>query len=1144
MVHSDFVHLHLHTDYSLLDGACQIDKTLELAKGYKMPALAITDHGNMFGAIEFYKKAQKAGIKPIVGSEVYVASGDRRERKAAEGIPSGSFHLILLARDNDGYHNLMRLSTAGYMEGFYYHPRIDKDILTRHSKGLIGLSSCLKGEIAHYVLAGDLQRAKKAAQFYQDLLGEEGFYLELMDLGLEESRQVNSTLVQMGKEMGIPLVATNDCHYLRREDAEAHDILLCLQTGKDREDPKRLRFRTNQIYFRSPQEMKELFRDHPEAIRNTIEIAERCNLQLKLDPTKVHLPHYPLPEGYESSEEYLKYLVSRGLEQRYSKVTPAIEERVKYELETIEHMGFSGYFLIIKDIVDRAKAEGIPVGPGRGSDAGSLAAYALGITGVDPLKYDLIFERFLNPERVSMPDFDIDFGDTRRDGVIEYTIKKYGKDSVSQIITFGTLAARAAIRDVGRVLKIPYSDVDRIAKLIPFGSTIEEAIDSVVELKALIESDERYGKLIEVSRKLEGLARHASTHAAGLVIAPGTLTDYVPLFRSPEGAVSTQYAMESLEDLGLLKVDFLGLRTLTVIQETVEMLKEREVLVEVERIPLTDKKTFELLSEAETVGVFQLESSGMRDILKKLRPTVFEDLIAVLSLFRPGPLGGLDRDEFIGRRHGKRRISYDHPKLESILKDTYGIILYQDQVMKIASAIAGFSLGEADILRRAMGKKKLGVMDEKRIAFVEGAKKRGVSEESAQKIFDLMVPFAGYGFNKSHSTAYALISYWTAYLKANHPVEFMAASLTSEMGDSDKVNVLAREVKRMGIEILPPNVNESDFSFRPHDRTIRFGLGAVKNVGRGAVEEILRARTDGAFSSLFDLTRRIDLRVVNKRVIESLIKAGAFDSVDSRRATLSTSVERAFEKGVAARKERERQQVSLFGPMSKEDLDEHYLVVEDWALEELLSNEKEALGFYFSGHPLDRFRGEVKASVTCETGELKELPEGSRVTLGGIIVSKREIKDRKGRNMGFFTLEDFQGTVEVVVFPELFLDKRSKIKRESAILVSGRASEKRGKGEAKLIAEKISSLPLAKQEMVTRVELEVTDSEEPLLLSLKDLLLSSPGDCEVVFHVAGEAGSKVGIRSKSIRVTPTEELIRGIRELVGEGRVRLVRHAL
>lgn len=1134
VVHSDFVHLHLHTDYSLLDGACQIDKTLELAKTYKMPALAITDHGNMFGAIEFYKKAQKAGIKPIVGSEAYIAIADRRERRAAEGIPSASFHLILLVRDEDGYRNLMKLATIGYMEGFYYHPRIDKEILSKHSRGLIGLSSCLRGEIPHQILLGDLEKAKKAARFYLDLFGKEGFYLELMDVGLEENRKVNSALVEIGRELGIGIVATNDCHYLRREDTEAHDILLCLQTGKDRDDPNRLRFRTDQLYFRSPEEMKELFKNYPEAIRNTIEIAERCNLSLELDPTKVHLPNYTLPEGYESAEEYLEYLVSKGLGQRYSKVTPAIEERVRYELDTIEKMRFSGYFLIIKDIVDTARVQGIPVGPGRGSDAGSLVAYALGITGVDPLKYDLIFERFLNPERISMPDFDIDFGDTKRDRVIEYTIKKYGKDSVAQIITFGTMAARAAIRDVGRVLRIPYSDVDRIAKLIPFGSTIEDAINSVEELRLLVESDDRYEKLIEVAKRLEGLARHASTHAAGLVIGPGALTDYVPLFKSSEGVVSTQYAMESLEDLGLLKVDFLGLRTLTAIENTIQMLRNRDVEVVAERIPLKDKKTFELLSKAETVGVFQLESSGMRDILKKLRPAAFEDLIAVLSLFRPGPLGGLNRDEFIQRRHGKKRITYEHPKLEPILKETYGIILYQDQVMKIASAIAGFSLGEADILRRAMGKKKLGVMDEKRRTFVEGAKKREVDETSAEKIFDLMVPFAGYGFNKSHSTAYALISYWTAYLKANYPIEFIAASLTSEMGDSDRVSPLIGEAKRMGIEILPPDVNKSDYSFRPEDGGIQFGLGAIKNVGRTAVEEILRAREE-PFDGLFDLSRKVDLRVVNKRVVESLIRAGAFDSTDPRRATLLASVERAFDKGSPTRKE--RNQTSFFEGLS-EDVGEQYLVMEDWGRDELLSNEKEVLGFYLSGHPLERFRDELKGFSVLPTSELERLPEGERVTLGGILISKKEIRDKRGRDMGFFTLEDFDGTAEVVVFQDLFFKKKDEMRQGFPILVEGEVS-KRGRGGANLVAKQIS--PLSKTGLpAPKMELELKDSEEPLLVSLRDLLLSSPGDCEVVLYLQGEGGSRVKLRSRSIKVSPTEELLKGVRELIGEEGVRLV----
>ena len=1188
--HSDYVHLHVHTDYSLLDGANKIGDLVKAARKFRMPALAITDHGNLFGAIEFYEKAIKGGIKPILGSEVYVAIGSRKERGSSSGSDLqtatanrnwggargvGYHHLTLLVRNDLGYQNLMHLSTIGYLEGFYYKPRIDKEVLEKHSEGLLALSGCLQSEISQALLAGDGKKAREAAGFYGDLFGRGNFYLELMRIGLEENLKVNEGLLKISKELDLPLVATNDCHYLQREDAKAHDILLCLQTGKDLEDKNRLRFNTQELYFKSPEEMKSLFHDLPEAILSTREIAEVCNLELNLvgaqGRSPLCLPHYPLPEGYEKPEEYFEELARKGIARRYGKVTPAVEERLDFELKTIEKVGYAEYFLIIKDLVDTARSRGIPVGPGRGSAVGSLALYALGITDIDPLEYGLLFERFLNPARISPPDVDIDFGDERRDEIIEYTIEKYGKDAVSQIITFGTMMARAVIRDVGRVLKIPYGEVDRIAKLIPFGPnvTLEGAVTQSQELKELIHKEEKTRELFEIAKRLEGLSRHASTHAAGVVIAPGRLADYCPLFKGTHEEISTQYSMKSIEAIGLLKMDLLGLKTLTVIDNTINMLKEKGVRVDLSRIPKDDPKTFELISRGETLGVFQLESAGMREILKRLEPRSMEDLIAVLSLYRPGPLKGLNVSEFIERRHGRKPIQYDHPVLEPILKETYGVILYQEQVIEIASRVAGYILGHGDILRRAMGKKEPEVMEEERKNFVEGAKKNGFSEKLAHHIFDQMLPFAGYGFNKSHSAGYAMVSYETAYLKAHHPLEFMAASLTSEMDSSDRISLLLSECKRMRIDVRKPDINESFYEFRVLPKnsergnaigSFSFGLGAVKNTGRGTIESILSEREkNGPYESLYDFAMRV-LQFhggVNRRAVESLIEAGAFDSISKSRRESFSSLTKAYEKGTkTGRVEVERKkQMTLFGGLVvepekgvTEEVETGLKPVstkeEEWEISEKLNREKKSLGFYLSGHPLEPFREVFQGTSIVATHQLDKVESRNSVTIGGMVTRKKQIRDRKGREMAFITIEDFEGEAEAVVFADLYEESKALLRKEVPILVKGR----KGEEEKKVIAEEIHPLekvkrgaevPSANSERRVGkiVEIFLHPEHEPLLLPVKDLLLRYPGAIPVEVHLLLKEGKKV--LHPKMRVSPLDSFLKELGGLIGKENIRI-----
>jgi DNA polymerase-3 subunit alpha len=1126
-----------------------------------MPALAITDHGNMFGVIEFYKKCMAGGIKPIIGCEVYVAPQGLRKKEPIKGLPDAGYHLILLVKDMSGYKNLMKLSTIGYLEGFYHKPRIDKEVLKKYSQGLFALSSCLHGEIPTLLLADNYKKAKDLVEEYKSTFGEGNFFLEIQNHQIEEEKKAIRLLSKLAEETQVDLVATNDCHYLKKEHALAHDALLCIQTGKKVTDTDRLKFANDNMYFKSPEEMKKLFEDFPQAIENTIRIAEQCNLDLEFG--KTHLPDFPPPPGFDDLDSYLELLSLKGLAQRYSKVTPGLEERLKYELKVIKQMGFAGYFLIVKDFIDYAKNRGIRVGPGRGSVGGSLVAYALGITNLDPIKYGLLFERFLNPERISLPDIDIDFSDKERDKIIRYVINKYGKDNVAQIITFGTMAARAVVRDVGRALDISYSEVDRIAKLIPWlpDMTLKTAIEREPELRNLVASDPRIEKLMSYSEVLEGLCRHASTHAAGVVIAPEALTEYVPLYKGTKEEITTQYDMKGIEDIGLLKMDFLGLRTLTVIDETLKMLREDQNLVlDIDVIPLDDKKIYQLFSNGETVGIFQFESSGMRDYLCKLKPESLEELTAMNALYRPGPLDSYMIDEYIQRKRGQKRIVYEHPLLEPILKETYGVIVYQEQVLKIASELGGYSLGKADILRKAMGKKKAELMIQQREEFKKGAKAKGIKEEVADKIFDLMATFGRYGFNKAHSAGYAYIAYQTAYLKAHYALQFMAATMSSEIGNTNRIVTLIEECRRMGIEVLPPDTNESLGSFKVVETKIRFGLEAVKNVGHGAIEAIVCARERvGKFTSLFQFCEEVDLSALNKRVIESLIQAGAFDSVSKHRAQLMASSDMAMNYGQGVQEDKKRGQTSLFdtgstsslqvGTRSKTSPTPKMFEVPEWAISEILSKEKEMLGFYVSGHPLTKYEEELKTFATRTTQTLEEAKDGEEVYIGGVITHVKTNIDRKKKQMAFATLEDFVGSVEVVVFSDCFEENRRIVRSESMVLVKGRASTKEGE-KAKVVASEVISLSKVYQKMNTmlHVLLLTSGASEDILNELKQILSSHPGKSPVILHVrTDQAGGEIGepkelkMRLKNISVEVSKELLEKLKCLCGEKNVYLNR---
>ncbi len=1143
MKHADFVHLHVHTQYSLLDGAIKLDDLMAQAEEFKLPALAITDHGNMFGVIAFYKKCMASGIKPIIGCEMYVAPLDRRKKEPVKGLPDSGYHLLLLVKNHAGYKNLMKLSSIGYLEGFYHKPRIDKEALREHNEGLFGLSSCLHGEIPSLLLEGKYQKAKEVTEEYKSILGEGNFFFEIQNHQIDEEKKVLPLLVKLAGEMKVGLVATNDCHYLKKEHALAHDALLCIQTGKKLTDTDRMKFANDQLYFKSPEEMKALFADYPSAIENTLRIAEQCNLDLEFG--KTHLPEFPLPPGYDNLDSYLDFLSRKGLAQRYSKVTPGLEERLEYELKVIRQMGFAGYFLIVKDFIDYARNKGIRVGPGRGSVGGSLVAFCLGITNMDPIKYGLLFERFLNPERISLPDIDIDFSDRERDKIIHYVINKYGENNVSQIITFGTMAARAVIRDVGRVLDLTYSDVDRIAKMIPWlpDMNLKTAIEQSSELRTMIKSDPRLEKLFSYSEILEGLCRHASTHAAGVVIAPKALTEYVPLYRGSKGETTTQYDMQGIEEIGLLKMDFLGLRTLTVIDDTLQTLREdQNIVLDIDSVPLDDKKTYQLFANGETVGIFQFESSGMRDYLSKLGPESLEELIAMNALYRPGPLDSKMTDEYIDRKRGLKPIAFEHPLLEPILKSTHGVIVYQEQVLKIASDLGGYSLGKADILRKAMGKKKAELMVQQRDEFKKGAKANGIKSEVADKIFDLMATFGRYGFNKAHSAGYAYLAYQTAYLKVHYPVQFMAATMTSEIGNTDRIVTLIDECKRMGTEVLPPDVNHSVGKFKVVGEKIRFGLEAVKNVGRGAIEAIVEARERvGKFKTLFEFCSEVDLGSANKRMIESLIQAGAFDSVSKHRSQLMASLDLAMSYGQTLQEDRKSGQTSLFDvdgetktlPVPK------MFEVPEWPISEILSKEKEMLGFYVSGHPLTKYQEELNTFVTRNTQSLEEARDGEEVYIGGVITHVKTNIDRKKKQMAFITLEDFVGTVETVVFSDCYEKNRRIIRSDSMVLVKGRASTKEGE-KPKIVASDILSLSKAYSELKPPLHLLLFStgaSQDNIVSELKDILSKHPGNSTVILHVrADEQELKMKLNNP---VDISKELLHKLKNLVGEKNVYL-----
>ncbi len=1145
-MNSDFVHLHVHSQYSLLDSVCPIEGLVERAIEFDMPAMAITDNGNMFGVIQFYDACAKAGIKPIIGSEVYVAPESRFER-STHGLQGASYPLVLLCENETGYRNLIQLVSIGYLEGFYYRPRVDKEMLAQYSKGLIALSGGLRAEIPHLLNIGQAEKAHKSLQQYLDIFGKDNFYLEIIHSGLKEQERVDEEIVKLAREKHVALVAANDVRYLKKEFAKAHEIIHCIQTQNTLDDPNRVRFQSDEFYFKSAGEMKERFKDTPDAIQNTLKIAERCNL--KLDFTKTHVPQFVPPKG-KTQVEYLEELTREGIKQRYTPVTEIIQKRARHELDVIQKSGFTSYFLIVWDFVHFAKQKGIPVGPGRGSAAGSVVSYALGITDIDPLRYDLLFERFLNPERVSMPDIDIDFCYENRDEVIKYVTEKYSKDNVAQIITFGTMMAKAVIRDVGRVMAMPYAEVDKIAKLIPteLDITIDAALQREPELKSLYKTNPQVTQLIDTSRILEGMTRHASTHAAGVVISERPLREHVPLFKTGDGQISTMFSMESLEKIGLLKMDFLGLRTLTVIDDTLKIIKRiQKKEVDWREIPLDDPKTFDYLSRAQSIGVFQLESSGMRDILKKLRPDKFEDLIAILALYRPGPIGSGMVDEFIKRKHGQIPIVYDHPLLESILKDTYGIIVFQEQIMKIANVLAGFSLAKADSLRRAISKKKEDVMQAARTDFVEGAVKNKIDKRIADKVFNFIAHFAGYGFNKSHSAAYAMISYRTAYLKANFPVEFMTALLSSEKDNTDKVVQYIDEAKRMSLKILPPDVNESfpQFTVVAAD-TIRFGLSAVKNVGQTAIDAIIQGRIKrNRFKSFFDFTENVDLRVANRKVLESLIKCGAFDTMGLFRSQLFAILDQALSMAGEIQKDRQSGQISFFDSFETDQTFQKNVKnipnIPEWPEHELLTNEKEMLGFYVTGHPLDRYQKELKSYSTVSTATLAARRDGEEVVIGGL-VSKLKLTQTKKNNekMAIVTLEDLEGTSDLLVFPKAYKDYGPILAKDVILFFKGNLDKR--EQEPKILVNEITPVHEVHKRFTRSVHVRLLSDgvEENTLKGLQEILSQYPGNIPVYLEFVGKNNDRSQLLvDRSLFVKPSEELVASLQKALGNEAVSL-----
>jgi DNA polymerase-3 subunit alpha len=1094
-----FVHLHLHTEYSLLDGAIRIPDLMKKVAENGMPAVAMTDHGNMFGAIEFYQAAQKAGVKPIIGCEVYVAPGSMID-KSASSARDAAFHFTLLAKDFVGYSNLVKLVSAAHLEGFHYKPRIDKELIAKHSAGLIGMSACLKGEINVAIQAGDLKKAQKSAGEFVDIFGRENFYLELHDHGLETQRLCNRALLEISKNLTIPVVAANDVHFLEKSHHEAHDVMICIGTGAMVHDERRMHYPT-EVYFKSAEEMWAVFSEVPVALTNTLRVAEQCDLKLDFGVSKY--PAYQPPEG-TTRELYLRELCYEGLRDRYgerAETDSELRQRLDYELSVLQKAGFTSYFLIVWDFIHYAKQNGIPVGPGRGSAAGSLAAYALGITDLDPLRFGLIFERFLNPERVSPPDIDVDFCQNRRGEVIEYVRAKYGPRAVSQIITFGTLGAKSVVRDVGRVIGLSYSDADRLAKMIPneLGITLKSALEKNPELKQAVETEESTRQLWNYATVLEGLTRNTGIHAAGVVIGDRPLDDYIPLCRGNDNEVVTQYAMGPLTDLGMLKMDFLGLKTLTVLQDAASLIRDREPDFSLEAIPLDDRATFDLLDRGETIGVFQLESGGMVNLCKQFGVNSIDDIIALIALYRPGPMELIP--DYVKRKKGQTKIKYEHPLLKEVCADTYGIMIYQEQVQRAANILAGYTLGQADLLRRAMGKKDKAKMAKERVNFIEGCKRvNGIDERKANAIFDLLEKFAGYGFNKSHSAAYGLISYRTAYLKANYPVEFMAGLLSNEVNNTEKIAVFVAECERLGITILPPDVNLSHLKFVPETREeqrgIRYGLAAIKNIGEGAMQSAIAEREEnGPFKSVEDYCSRLDSKAVNRKILENLIRAGAFDFTGRDRGELFARIDQALATGASAHRDRRSGQVSLFGdlelaPASKtngETVD-----FTPWSIAEKLGYEKDLLGFYITGHPLDAYREIIEGGKYVAIRDLANQEDKVIVQVAGSISAFDKKHTRKdGKPFAILTIEDFTGSVEVMVWNEVFAKAAKEIDKGKIVAVAGKMDKR--EESIRLVANEIEPITRRKAVKALTIDIPMEKADEERLMAIRELVGQFPG---------------------------------------------------
>ena len=1109
-----YVPLHLHTEYSLLDGATRIKEVIRHAKENNMPAAAITDHGVMYGAIEFYRMAKEEGIKPIIGCEVYMIEGDINDK--SKKVPNN--HLVLLVKDKKGYQNLLKIVSISHIDGFYYKPRINHEILEKYNEGLIVLSACLGGEIPRMLLNNDYEKAKEKTLYFKNLFGKD-FYLELQDHGIEGQKRINPDLIKLAKELEIELVITNDSHYTKKEDAVCHDILLCMQTGKTRNDPSRMKFANNEFYIKNSEQLRESFdwldeETFNSAIDNTVKISEKCNLIL--DMGKSILPNYPIPKNH-TVESYLDKIVRENLLKRYEKITPELEDRVRYELKIIGEMGFAAYFLIVWDFIKYARDNGVPVGPGRGSAAGSLVAYALQITEIDPIRHNLLFERFLNPERVSMPDVDIDFCIDKREKVINYVTELYGKDKVCQIITFGTLAARAAMKGVARVLDIPYAESDKYAKMIPAlpKTKIDDALQDGMDLKKLYDINPQVKELVDLAKSVEGIKNNIGTHAAGVIISRDSLSDIVPVQHSKEKTVITAYPMGDIEKLGLLKMGFLGLRNLTIIDKCVKSIKERyDIELDIDKIPLDDVKVYEMLSRGETDGVFQLESSGMKTLVKDLKPSVFEDLGALVALFRPGPLNSGMVGDFVQRKHGRAKVEYKDPRLEPVLNDTYGTIVYQEQIMQIAQSLAGYTLGQADILRRAMGKKKSEEMDKQREIFLLGAIRNKVDAKMAEELFDTMTEFAAYCFNRSHSAAYAFLAYQTAYLKAHYPVEYMSALLSSVSSNQDKIQQYIVECQKMGMEVLPPDINKSGSDFTPDENNIRFGLASVKNVGEGVVEQVVKGREAEEYKTFYDFCTKVELKQFNKRTLESLIKAGAFVSIEKSRKQLLENFDSALNTAIRENEAKASGQMNLFAMMAGGNAPAFVLSGspdEEFPDSEIQGFEKDLLGFYVTSHPLSNIKDQLPFLTTHNVSELSEIREGALVTICGLISSVRLITTKTGKMLKVGTIEDLTGTVEFVAYSEILNKFGEFLEPESKVIIGGKLQH-RGDEE---ISVSVMINNVSKVENCNIVNINLSENmkfEE--VIALKDLLISHKGTDPVVFNI-GDNGNVVKILASS-----------------------------